>query len=403
MFPVEPLANPNLLSNISSFVDNSRYFYVSGSMALQDAFNCMSKFTGALLLWFASGSSSSMNHSLPGDHVGPNTGRCRSYTQVNRFTGHNLTGFSRSFRLKGESSIPLLFEKILSFSVRKLHKHAEQFQTFPMISLAAALIPPFNNESQNVVCVPHESEDLLMQRCVEQGPCNFEHRGCDICLSTLNYTRHAVEPVTGIEFPAILENGSDGETNSNWLSEVLVGTGSRTMKIIKIKSLKLYAFGFYIHPFDVCEKLGRKYCSIPASELCKHRSFYQDLLREDISMTIRLVVSANGIKISTVRSAFEKSLRARLIKTNPDSDFDCVRQFGSLFAKDIPIRAGTTIFFKRTADGYLITEIEGDEIGAVQSKDLCRAFFDMYIGDVPVCKQTKEEIGRNVASMIRRC
>lgn len=380
MFPVEPLANPNLLSNISSFVDNSRYFYVSGSMALQDAFNCMSKFTGALLLWFASGSSSSMNHSLPGDHVGPNTGRCRSYTQVNRFTGHNLTGFSRSFRLKGESSIPLLFEKILSFSVRKLHKHAEQFQTFPMISLAAALIPPFNNESQNVVCVPHESEDLLMQRCVEQGPCNFEHRGCDICLSTLNYTRHAVEPVTGIEFPAILENGSDGETNSNWLSEVLVGTGSRTMKIIKIKSLKLYAFGFYIHPFDVCEKLGRKYCSIPASELCKHRSFYQDLL-----------------------SAFEKSLRARLMKTNPDSDFDCVRQFGSLFAKDIPIRAGTTIFFKRTADGYLITEIEGDEIGAVQSKDLCRAFFDMYIGDVPVCKQTKEEIGRNVASMIRRC
>lgn len=403
MFPVEPLVNPNLLSNISSFVDNSRYFYVSGSMALQDAFNFMSKFTGALLLWFASGSSSNMHHKLPGDHVGPNTGRSRSYMQVNRFTGHNLNGFSRSFRLKGESSIPLFLGKISSFSVRQLYKHAEQLQNFPMISLAAALIPPFNNESQNVACVPHENDDILMQRCVEQGPCNIEHRGCDLFLSTLNYTTHAVEPVTGIEFPAILENVSDGETNSNWLSEVLVGTGSRTMKIIKIKSLKLYAFGFYIHPFDVCEKLGRKYCSVPASELYKHRTFYQDLLREDISMTIRLVVSANGIKINTVRSAFEKSLRARLMKTNPDSDFDCVRKFGSLFAEDIPIRAGTTIFFKRTADGYLITEIEGDEIGAVQSKDLCRAFFDMYIGDVPVCEQTKEEIGRNVASMIRRC
>lgn len=79
-----------------------------------------------------------------------------------------------------------------------------------------------DNRSQNVVCVPHESEDLLMQRCVEQGPCNFEHRGCDICLSTLNYTRHAVEPVMGIELPATLENGSDGETNSNWLSEVVI-------------------------------------------------------------------------------------------------------------------------------------------------------------------------------------
>lgn len=70
-----------------------------------------------------------------------------------------------------------------------------------------------------MVCVPHENDDVLMQKCVEQGPCDFEHRGCDLCLSTLN-TRHAVEPVTGIEFPAILENTSDGETNSNWLSEV---------------------------------------------------------------------------------------------------------------------------------------------------------------------------------------
>lgn len=31
------------------------------------------------------------------------------------------------------------------------------------------------------------------------------------------------------------------------------------------------------------------------------------------------------------------------------------------------------------------------------------AFFDMYIGDIPVCEQTKEEIGKNVVSIMRRC
>lgn len=31
------------------------------------------------------------------------------------------------------------------------------------------------------------------------------------------------------------------------------------------------------------------------------------------------------------------------------------------------------------------------------------AFFDMYIGDVPVSERTKEEIGKNVASLIKRC
>lgn len=150
--PVEPLVHPHLLSHIGSFVDNSiyhsRYFYVSGSMALQDAFNCMSKFTGALLLWFASGSNSNVNHNLPGNSYGSSTRSCKSYTQVNRITsaGHNLAGFGRNFRLKGESVIPVIFDKISSFSVRLLCKQAEQLQSFPMLSLAAALIPPFDNE-----------------------------------------------------------------------------------------------------------------------------------------------------------------------------------------------------------------------------------------------------------------
>ena len=31
------------------------------------------------------------------------------------------------------------------------------------------------------------------------------------------------------------------------------------------------------------------------------------------------------------------------------------------------------------------------------------AFFDMYIGDVPVSEQTKEEIGRNVEGILKSC
>ncbi|XP_021804378.1 fatty-acid-binding protein 2-like, partial [Prunus avium] len=185
--------------------------------------------------------------------------------------------------------------------------------------------------------------------------------------------------------------------------QVLVGTGSRTMKIIKIKSLKIYAFGFYVHPYSVCKKLGSKYASISVDELNKRHDFYEDLLRADIDMTVRLVVSCNGMKINTVRDAFEKSLRARLVKTNPETDFHCITTFRSNFTQDIPLPAGTTIDFQRTADGKLITKIEGNQIGAVHSKDLCRAFFDMYLGDLPVSEQSKEEIGRNVANIIRRC
>ncbi|KAG7037685.1 Fatty-acid-binding protein 2, partial [Cucurbita argyrosperma subsp. argyrosperma] len=93
-------------------------------------------------------------------------------------------------------------------------------------------------------------------------------------------------------------------------------------------------------------------------------------------------------------SAFEKSLRARLLKANPETDYDCVRTFGSLFTKDIPLPLKT--------NGGCCT-VGGTLIGAVRSKELCRAFFDVYLGDFPVSEETKKEIGRNVASLIGRC
>ncbi|KAJ9168149.1 hypothetical protein P3X46_019708 [Hevea brasiliensis] len=113
---------------------------------------------------------------------------------------------------------------------------------------------------------------------------------------------------------------------------------------------------------------------------------------EDTGMTVRLVINCNGMKINAVKNAFEKSLRARLLKTNPDTDYSCMREFGSFFTKDIPLPVGTTVDF-----------LGGKQIGAVHSKELCRAFFDMYIGDIPVSEETKEEIGNNVALIIRNC
>ncbi|XP_023732781.1 fatty-acid-binding protein 2 isoform X2 [Lactuca sativa] len=298
--------------------------------------------------------------------------------------------------------IPEIFNKFSRFAIKQLVGKAKELQFIPALSLAGNLVPPLDNISRNYLAVSHENVNGVVGRYMNHVPCEVQQQKCGDLHGNFNCSSPAVEPKTGIEFPTLLDNIFGG-SNSSLNTEVLVGTGSKTMKIIKIKSLKLYAFGFYVHPYDICKKLGSKYASLPKEEVNKHHNFYSDLLREDISMTVRLVVSYNGLKISTVRDAFEKSLRARLIKMNPDTDYDCLRSFGSLFSEDIPIRAGTTIKIGRTADGHLVTEIEGKRIGAVHSRDLCRAFFDMYIGDGPVSEQTKTEIGENVANIMRRC
>lgn len=365
---------------------------------------CFSKFASAAFFFFVS-TASHIKSTFPFPHtinsfgqlkpITPSTSSSSSSNCSQHYTPSCFTFPHQSLSDK-VSTFPLNF---------LLRAAAEYVQPLSVLSLAAAFLSPLHHSTPNVLAIPPEdAANIQMLGSLSKNPSNARHRGC-VANAFLDFKRakHAVEPITGIHFPAVLNTILAKGNQSNFSSEVLVGTGSRIMTVIRIKSLKVYAFGFYVHPSSVCQKLGSKYGSVPAVELKERNDFYADLLREDIGMTVRLVVNYNGMKISTVKDAFEKALRARLAKTNPETDFKCIARFGSYFTNDIPLPVGTIIDFRRTADGQLITEIGGNQIGTVHSRELCRAFFDMYIGEVPVSEQTKEQIGRNVATIIGRC
>ncbi|KAK4277289.1 hypothetical protein QN277_015306 [Acacia crassicarpa] len=410
IFSLEPFVFHNLgthlFSQLHSFADNSIYhsrnLYAPGSLALQEAFNRVSGLAGAFIVWFCSGTSSKITQDIAGSQyrISGASMQIKPISSVR----HNLVGFHFSFRSERKSIAPKALMKISHSAMRLFWREVKRLQSYPVLSLAAALVPPIKNLSSTVLTGPLENSELPKHGGKDQIPCEVKKKGCaQLSFPELNLTKYVVEPKTGIEFPIILNNVIDGEQDISLNSEVLVGTGSRTMTIVKIKSLRIYAFGFYVHPSSLCEKLGPKYASFSAGELNNSHDFYKDLLREDIEMTVRLVVNCKGIKINTVKDVFEKSLRARLVKTNPTTDFCCLSKFRSYFTQDIPLPLGTTINFRRTTDGCLVTEIGGNQIGSVPSKDLCRAFFDMYIGDGPVSEQTKEDIGKNVVNIIRRC
>ncbi|KAK1308321.1 Fatty-acid-binding protein 2 [Acorus calamus] len=379
----------HLWFQIGLFVENSLHnsgqFHIMGSSAIHEAFSCMSKFAGALLFWFSTGPNSNFHRK-----ASRNNAHCSKPTSNQSY--RHVTHIS----LNAQDLASLNLGKSASSAVQHLWKEIGQFQSSHVLSLAAALVPPLDNISRKMLAVPLENTDERILGLIEQTPHEDDCRGCSgLCLSDMSWRRDAIEPRTGIKFPSVLDTSG--------LPEVLVGTGSRSMRIVKVKSLKVYAFGLYIHPHSLCEKLGQKYASVPINELMNCPDFYHDLLREDIHMTVRLVVNCNGLKVTTVQDAFEKSLRARLQKVNPNTDYHCLSAFRSYFTRDIPLPVGTTIYFRRTANGHLITEIGGQQMGVVHSKDLCRAFFDMYIGDVPISPQAKHEIAKNVGSIIRSC
>ncbi|KAG1334305.1 putative pre-rRNA-processing protein ESF1 [Cocos nucifera] len=308
----------NILSQFGSLVDSSFHrsnqIYVSGSLALQEAFSCMSKFAGALFVWISTGSNSNLLRKLSGNGYGSSSTFNQSCTKIKHFTcsSRNLAGLHSGSGSNNELAIPVLLAKFVNSTIGRMWKEVEQHRAFSVLSLAAALIPPFDNiRSSKVLAesIPLESTDERISGLMDRSCSEDDYRGCSsLSMSNITWKRGAVEPKTGIKFPSFLED------NSSLTAEVLVGTGSRSMRIIRLKSMNIYAFGLYVQPDSVCEKLGPKYSSVPVSELQNCTDFFEDLL-----------------------SAFEKSLRTRLLKMNPDTDYHCLRAFGSYFTQDIPL------------------------------------------------------------------
>ncbi|KAF6151753.1 hypothetical protein GIB67_010327 [Kingdonia uniflora] len=121
------------------------------------------------------------------------------------------------------------------------------------MSLAANFLLPFDNQFSKKLVVPPKNTDVQ---------CGQPHYACELRGSAglsfleISWTRQATEPSIGITFPAILNNIFDEENNFSFASEVLVRTGSRSLKVITIKYFSIYAFGLYVCPNSICEKLG---------------------------------------------------------------------------------------------------------------------------------------------------
>lgn len=149
MFPLVPLLSQGCKDHL--FVDNSlhqsRFLYIPGSMAFQEALNRMSKLAGGVVFWFTSVSSSNLRRQMSGNQPTPKFGSLKSSSLFRNFTftGHDLSGLGFGSMSSGESSPPVVFGKISSFVMRLLRREAGRLQSFPVFSLAAALVPPFDN------------------------------------------------------------------------------------------------------------------------------------------------------------------------------------------------------------------------------------------------------------------
>uniref|UniRef100_A0A0D9VLS9 Chalcone--flavanone isomerase n=1 Tax=Leersia perrieri TaxID=77586 RepID=A0A0D9VLS9_9ORYZ len=318
-FPIDsPISHDiglGLISHFGSLVESSfqhpRHICSTGSGAVQEAFGCFNKFAGAFYFWLARASNPNVLHKLSAI-AGSSSRACRS--QIKQITScmQHFSGLRFGSQVREERAIQMLLAKLANATFGRLWNEVEERHACNILMLAAAtVIPPFENISPKMLAdsMALGRDGDHTRQPVDQHSMEETRSGCTcVAVPRIILTEDATEPKTGIKFPTFLDD------NSNPTAEVLVGMGFRSMRIMRVKNLNLYAFGLYIQPDSICKMLGPKYASVPVAELKDHPDFYEDLLRENIHMTVRLVVSYNGLSIGTVRDAFEKSLCFRLQK-----------------------------------------------------------------------------------------
>ncbi|KAI5056858.1 hypothetical protein GOP47_0028676 [Adiantum capillus-veneris] len=124
------------------------------------------------------------------------------------------------------------------------------------------------------------------------------------------------------------------------------------------------------------------------------------LALSDFDMTVRLVIVYGRLKIGSVRSAFKESIGNRIQKFSGKEDRPLLESFTSLFKDDIKLPKGTTIDVRRQPGHILTTTIGDKDLGSLQSPLLCRAFFNLYIGDEPFDTKGKEDVKSTLAALV---
>ncbi|KAH9301882.1 hypothetical protein KI387_013465, partial [Taxus chinensis] len=199
----------------------------------------------------------------------------------------------------------------------------------------------------------------------------------------------AVEPNTGVSFPSSLDE-----------NKKLAGVGVRKKNIFGFTSINVYAFGLYADKLSLQEKLLDKYRKQSETELKENKEFYEDVIGNDLGLTVRLEIVYSRLSIGSVRSAFEESIGNRLWKFSGTENKELLQRFTSQFKDDYKLPRGTKIDISRLPGHILQTKIDDKEIGSIQSKLLCQSLFDLYIGEDPLDKQAKEKIGLGLVSLL---
>lgn len=181
---------------------------------------------------------------------------------------------------------------------------------------------------------------------------------------------------------------------------LLMGTAIREKTIFRVK---IYAFGLYVDPEGARANLTA-FAGVPASELARDKSFYRRILDMDFAMTLRLVMTRD-VAGDAVADAFDSALRPRVqraaAETNMSGGAAALERFRRYFNLH-EVTKGTEIVFSCGPAGRFETLVRGASRPGIESRALCWALFDVYIGEQPISADGKKSVVAGFPELLLR-
>ena len=199
------------------------------------------------------------------------------------------------------------------------------------------------------------------------------------------------EPESGTPFPRVLIPPSGTEPQR------LMGTGIRRRSIFRVN---VYAFGLYVDPTGAEAALAG-FAGRRATTLRRDERFHRRLLDLDFGMTLRLVM-ARTVEGREVADAFDDALRPRMTRarqSHGDADAAALARLRSHLEVE-EVQRGTEIVLSCQPTGRLTTSVRQSRRAPIESRALCRALFDVYLGENPIERDGKRNMVAGIARLL---
>ena len=200
------------------------------------------------------------------------------------------------------------------------------------------------------------------------------------------------EPESGVTFPLALT--PPGSATPHWL----MGTGIRQRTIFRVK---VYAFGLYVDA-DAARTALADFAGVTAEALGRDQRFTRRLLDLDFGMALRLVMTRT-VSGGDVADAFDEALRPRMPRAAGGADGDAAAALATLRGHlDVEeIRRDAEIVFSCGPADRLAMTVDAAERPPFESRALCRALFDVYLGEDPIERDGKRNILAGFAGLLQ--